>query len=98
MKGSKKTASGWKSDALFYFWMERERERKRAREGGARERERERDGTQWIQFYNPVSGYYVMNSINGRNARLLLSKIYSMNEYSHFVHSFALTAKLRIKI
>jgi len=60
MKGSKKTASGWKSDALFYFWMERERERER---GGGREKERER--TQWIQFYNPASGYYVMNSITG---------------------------------
>lgn len=54
MKGSKKTASGWKSDALFYFWMERERER-----------ERDRDRTQWIQFYNPASGYYIMNSITG---------------------------------
>jgi len=59
MKGSKKTASGWKSDALFYFWMERERER------GGGEGEREREGTQWIQFYNPASGYYVMNSITG---------------------------------
>lgn len=37
MKGSKKTASGWKSDALFYFWMGLEREREK---GGARERER----------------------------------------------------------
>jgi len=35
----------------------------RARE--REEEEREREGTQWIQFYNPVSGYYVMNSITG---------------------------------
>ena len=40
MKGSKKTASGWKSDALFYFWMERERERLT---GGRGERETENE-------------------------------------------------------
>lgn len=47
MKGSKKTASGWKSDVLFYFWMERERERKRERGGGS-ERERGLSGYNFI--------------------------------------------------
>jgi len=44
MKGSKKTASGWKSDVLFYFWMERERERERRRS----ERERGLSGYNFI--------------------------------------------------
>jgi hypothetical protein len=55
MKGSKKTASGWKSDA-FVLFLDGARTNER-------ERERETDGTECIQFYNPASGYYVMNSI-----------------------------------
>lgn len=52
MKGSKKTASGWKSDALFYFWMERERER-----GGS---EGEREGG--LSGYNFITQLLVITS------------------------------------
>lgn len=56
MKGSKKTASGWKSDALFYFWMERERERESVRG----ERERERGGG--LSGYNFITQLLVITS------------------------------------